>query len=456
MDQGDMMTGKLFGTDGIRGQVGQYPMTPDGVSRFAAAVAQWVRGQALPEGRDGSRHLVLTGGDTRDSSPWILDILSGTLAAHGVDVARLGIATTPQLAFETASRSASAGIMVTASHNPARDNGLKLFGADGFKLSNTDEAAIEEWMTPPEAGSAPAGALGRVVAQGGEGRYLQTLTREDRPRLSGLKLVVDAAHGAASAIAPRVFDALGADAEFIGVEPDGLNINDHVGATHTDALASRVREAGAFAGVALDGDADRLIMVDERGEAVDGDQLLGLLASHMQASGQLRGGGVVATVMSNLGLERHLSGLGLCLERTRVGDRHVVEAMRAGGYNLGGEQSGHIVLLDAATTGDGLQAALQVLAIAAKDGRRFSEIARVFQPVPQKLVNVRFEGADPLETEAVQSAIRSEKQALGQDGRVLVRKSGTEPLIRIMVEAVEEDQLAASITALEEAVRSAI
>jgi len=451
------MTDKLFGTDGIRGQVGQYPITPDGVCQFAAAVAQWVRSQALPEGRDGSRHLVLTGGDTRDSSPWILDILSGTLAAHGVDVARLGMATTPQLAFETASRAASTGIMVTASHNPARDNGLKLFGADGFKLSNAEEAAIEEWMADPhQTASAPAGALGRVEARGGEGRYLQTLTSQDRPRLSGLKLVVDAAHGAASAIAPRVFEALGADAEFIGVEPDGLNINDHVGATHADALASRVRELGAFAGVALDGDADRLIMVDERGEAVDGDQILGLLASHMQASGQLRGGGVVATVMSNLGLERHLSELGLRLERTKVGDRHVVEAMRAGGYNLGGEQSGHIVLLDAATTGDGLQAALQVLAIAAKDGRRFSEIARVFQPVPQKLVNVRFEGADPLGTEAVKSAIRFAEQALGRDGRVLVRKSGTEPLVRIMVEAVDEGQLTAFITALEEAVRTAI
>ncbi|MEO1027459.1 MAG: phosphoglucosamine mutase [Pseudomonadota bacterium] len=446
------MTRKYFGTDGIRGTVGTPPMTPDGLTRFASAVSAWLS-QTPPSSR---RPLVLIGGDTRSSTPWILDVLAGTLAGHGIDVCPLGTASTPQLAFETANSSASAGIMVTASHNPARDNGVKLFGADGFKLTNEDEARIEALMDAPASTSAAADAVGTIAADVVSPSYLNHLKALKGIDLTGLKLVVDAAHGAAFESVQSVFSAFGAEAVFIGVEPDGLNINDGVGATHTEALSRKVLDVGAFAGIALDGDADRLIMVDETGKMVDGDQLLALLARARHAEGLLQSQGVAATVMSNLGLERYLAGLGVTLVRTSVGDRHVVEAMRAGGHTLGGEQSGHIVMLDGGTTGDGLLAALKVLSIAARDGRAFSQITQVFEPVPQKLVNVRFKDRNPLESTDVAETISRVTEQLGADGRVLVRKSGTEPLIRIMVEAVDDAQLDTALADIETAVRAAI
>lgn len=446
------MTRKYFGTDGIRGRVGTPPMTPDGMVRFAAAVARWLAGQPTPS----QRHLVLVGGDTRGSTPWIIDILSGTLAGHGIDVCALGTVSTPQLAFETAHSQASAGIMVTASHNLARDNGVKLFGPDGFKLADADEAAIEAFMDAGTGSSARAEALGRRDPNAVEPSYPGHLLAQGGIDIKGLRVVVDAAHGAAFQTVQAVFGALGVDAVFMGVEPDGLNINDGVGATHMQALSEQVVLEGAYAGVALDGDADRLIMVDEAGRVIDGDQLLALLARAMQASGRLSGDAIAATVMSNLGLERFLGEIGASLVRTPVGDRHVVEAMRAGGLVLGGEQSGHIVMLDAATTGDGLLAALHVLNIAARDGRKFSEIAGVFDPVPQKLVNVRFDGPNPLEDGDVLSQIDEVTARLGDRGRVLVRKSGTEPLIRIMVEAIDEAQLERALADLRQAVEAAI
>lgn len=443
------MTRKYFGTDGIRGSVGTSPMTPDGMVRFASAVANWLAGQPS----QFQRHLVLVGGDTRGSTPWIVDILCGTLAGHGIDVCPLGTVSTPQLAFETAHSRASAGIMVTASHNLAGDNGVKLFGADGFKLPEEAEKAIEAHMDAGPLSSASAEALGQRHMNAIKSSYPGHLLAQRGIDIKGLKVVVDAAHGAAFQTAQAVFSGLGVDAVFIGVAPDGLNINDGVGATHTEALSETVVREGAYAGVALDGDADRLIMVDEAGRVVDGDQLLALLARAMKASGRLANDAIAATVMSNLGLERCLSELGANLVRTAVGDRHVVEAMKAGGLVLGGEQSGHIVMLDGATTGDGLLAALHVLDIAARDGRKFSEIARVFDPVPQKLVNVRFEGANPLENAGVAERIEEVTARLGDQGRVLVRKSGTEPLIRIMVEAVDTAQLQGAISDLETVIR---
>ncbi|MEL6956765.1 MAG: phosphoglucosamine mutase [Pseudomonadota bacterium] len=367
--------GNRFGTDGIRGQVGSPPLTPEGIVQLGGAMASWLKGQPIVAPGDSGRHLVLVGGDTRSSTSWIMDLLAGTLSAHGVDVCPLHVATTPQLAFETAGSRASAGIVVTASHNPSSDNGVKIFGHDGFKLSGEDQCAIEALMQQggdfqlPEA----FGVVDDTLIQRG---YIEHLRNIGTGKLSGFKLVVDAAHGAASFSARNVFEATGAEVTFIGTDPDGININDGVGATHPDMLAAKVVETGAYAGVALDGDADRLIMVDEAGKVVDGDQLLALLATSMQAEGRLKGGGVVTTVMSNLGLERHLSALGLSMPRTKVGDKHVVAALREDGFNLGGEQSGHIVMLDAGTTGDGLLAALHVLSPRRRTDARFRRFPR--------------------------------------------------------------------------------
>ncbi|MEM1149584.1 MAG: phosphoglucosamine mutase [Pseudomonadota bacterium] len=444
--------GKYFGTDGIRGPVGTPPMAPGGMVKFASAVAAWLNESAAQNGR----HLVLVGGDTRNSTPWIMDVLCGTLAGQGIDVCPMGVVSTPQLAFETAQSPASAGVMVTASHNPALDNGVKLFGRDGFKLSDDAEAAIEALMDTETGTSAPALGLGLKDHHPFEPSYLEHLSELDGIDIKGLKIVIDAANGAAFRSVETLFGKMGADAVYIGVEPNGLNINDGVGATHTSALSRRVIDEGAFAGVALDGDGDRLIMVDEAGNVVDGDQLLALLAQSMQEAGKLSKNAVAATVMSNLGLERFLVELGVALERTPVGDRHVVSAMRANGMNLGGEQSGHIVIMDSATTGDGLLAALHVLNIAAQQNRPFSEIARVFDPVPQKLVNLRFGGANPLEDQTVIAKIEDEKIRLGAQGRVLVRKSGTEPLIRIMVEAVDPSLLDQTIGRLTETIEAAV
>lgn len=331
---------------------------------------------------------------------------------------------------------------------------MKLFDAEGFKLSSEAQAWIEALMeTAGEAGFTPGDPY-RVEVLDWAGADLSVYGVAENA-LAGLHIVLDAAHGGAAPRAAVILRAYGAEVTAIGDAPDGANINDGVGATHTEALAAKVLETGAYAGLALDGDADRVIMVDETGREVDGDQLIGLLATAMKADRRLRGGGVVATVMSNLGLEAYLSDLGLNLIRTAVGDKHVVEAMRAGGFNLGGEQSGHIVMLDHTTTGDGLLAGLHVLALANTDGRKFSEISTVFEPVPQKLVNVRYEGDSPLAAEAVQTVIAEVSDRLGTEGRVLVRASGTEPLIRIMVEARDGDALEAAIAELEAVVRAA-
>ena len=445
------MTRKYFGTDGIRGKVGEDPLTPTGVADFARAVAGWVNQQALPAGRD--KHLVLVGGDTRKATPWLRSIVEGTRAAHGVDVAPLFTWPTPGVAFETRGSEATAGIMITASHNKAGDNGLKLFGADGFKLSDADEAAIEAGMSEPEAGSAKAEDLGLIDELWHQKDYVVDLISAPRPELSGVKLVLDTAHGATSHCSSYVMHHFGVDLISMANAPNGLNINDGVGATHPEVMAATVVETGAYAGVSFDGDGDRLIMCDETGGVVDGDQLIALLARDMASKGTLEGGAVAATVMSNLGLERYLAGIGVELVRTPVGDRHVVQAMRERGLNLGGEQSGHIVMLDHGTTGDGLAAALEVLSIAARDGRKYSEISSVFEPVPQKLVNVRFAGENPLDSPAVQQAITAVSDRLGSDGRVLVRKSGTEPLIRIMAEAIGPEMLQSAMDELERAVQ---
>lgn len=453
--------GKYFGTDGIRGPVGTFPLTPEGISRIAQSAARW----ALAQETSRARPLVVVGSDPRAASDWIVPLLEGTLAAHGIDVWPLGpFATTPQVAFETQASGAVLGLAVTASHNKHTDHGLKFFGADGFKLSGDDQAVLEAGMDAPTPETPPSGAIGQVNAAhhmpGYDGALRASLPSD--ADLRGLKLVMDASNGAAQQRVLQLVEAGGAwrdliDAPvLIGTHANGTNINEGVGATHPEAVAARVLETGAYAGIALDGDADRLIMCDEAGTIVDGDQLIGLLATAMYADGRLAGGGVVLTVMSNLGLERYLTGLGLTCVRAKVGDRHVVEAMRAGGYNLGGEQSGHIVMLDHTTTGDGLLAALHVLAIAKADGRRFSEIARVFEPVPQKLVNVRYGGDDPMQAPTVRAAMEAATARLGADGRILVRKSGTEPLIRIMVEAIDHDQLTDEITRLEQAVLSVI
>ncbi|TAD91422.1 MAG: phosphoglucosamine mutase [Alphaproteobacteria bacterium] len=422
----------LFGTDGIRGRANTEPMTASTALRVAQAV-----GTRLP--RDGGRPLALIGKDTRLSGYMLEPALTAGLVSVGVDVVLLGPLPTPGVAMLTRSLRADLGVVLSASHNPFEDNGIKLFGADGYKLSDGLEAEISALVRSdqpiPLAAAADLGRARRL--DDAQGRYLEFVKASfpRRLRLDGLKIVVDAAHGAAYKVAPAVFYELGADVVAMGVAPDGFNINRDSGATAPQALAARVQAEGADLGVAVDGDADRIILVDETGAIVDGDQIMGLIAGAAAAAGSLRGGGLVATVMSNLGLERWLHARGLSLHRTRVGDRHVVEAMRAGGFNVGGEQSGHIILADHATTGDGLIAALQFLAVLVEEGRRASEIARVFEPVPQRLKNVRYSaGADPMAAASVQAAITAAEAELAGVGRLLIRKSGTEPVIRVMVE----------------------
>lgn len=441
--------GKYFGTDGIRGPVGKPPLTPEGVTALGRAASEWVIAGAPGE------PAIVIGRDTRASSDWMSAMLAATGTAMGLEVRDLGVETTPGVAAETKGRGAALGIMVTASHNPHTDNGVKLFGADGFKLPDAAQASIEAAMDEAGRGSAPAGRLGRLDRMSGSRFYekaLQAAATADA--LEGLRIVVDCAHGAASPRARGWLEQLGARIETLGLNPDGVNINAGCGATHPEALAERVVASQAYAGIAFDGDADRLVMVDESGRIIDGDQLIALIATDWHRSGRLKGGGVAATVMSNLGLEHHLSGLGLRLERTRVGDRHVVQAMREAGYNLGGEQSGHLVMLDATTTGDGLMAALEVLRIARADARPFSQVSRVFEGVPQKLVNIRYDNGDPLETASVQDAIRTASYGLGNTGRVFVRKSGTEPLIRVMAEATDTKALDAALHKVVTAIES--
>ncbi len=433
------MTRKLFGTDGIRGTANSEPMTADTALKVAMAAGRVLR-------RGDHRHLVVIGKDTRLSGYMIEPALTAGFIARGMDVVLVGPLPTPAIAMLTRSLRADLGVMISASHNPFEDNGIKLFGADGYKLSDEIEAAIEAQLDDTD-GRVPPHELGRAKRlDDAGGRYIEFVKGSfpKRLRLDGLKVVIDCAHGAAYKVAPTVLWELGAEVIPLGVAPDGLNINRDSGTMATAAMQRAVVEHGANLGIALDGDADRLLVADEGGRILDGDQLMALIAVKWQEAKRLDGGGVVATVMSNLGLERHLARHGITLHRTAVGDRYVVEAMRRLGSNLGGEQSGHIILGDHSTTGDGLMVALQVLAAIVETGAPASRVCNIFTPVPQLLKNVRFAGGAPLETPAVKQAISAGERRLGKKGRLVVRKSGTEPLIRIMAEG-EDERLVATI-----------
>jgi phosphoglucosamine mutase len=433
------MTRKLFGTDGIRGTANSEPMTADTALKVAMAAGRVLR-------RGDHRHLVVIGKDTRLSGYMIEPALTAGFIARGMDVVLVGPLPTPAIAMLTRSLRADLGVMISASHNPFEDNGIKLFGADGYKLSDEIEAAIEAQIDDTN-GRVPPHELGRAKRlDDAGGRYIEFVKGSfpKRLRLDGLKVVIDCAHGAAYKVAPTVLWELGAEVIPLGVSPDGLNINRDSGTMATQAMQRAVVEHGADLGIALDGDADRLLVADEGGRILDGDQLMALIALKWHEAKSLDGGVVVATVMSNLGLERHLAQRGITLHRTAVGDRYVVEAMRRLGSNLGGEQSGHIILGDHSTTGDGLMVALQVLAAIVETGAPASRVCNIFTPVPQLLKNVRFAGGAPLETTAVKTAISAGERRLGKKGRLVVRKSGTEPLIRIMAEG-EDERLVATI-----------
>ena len=420
---------KFFGTDGIRGRTNVAPLTAAVALRVGqAAGTHFLRGD--------HRHRVVIGKDTRLSGYMMESAMVAGFTSVGMDVVLLGPMPTPAVAMLTRSMRADLGVMISASHNLYQDNGIKLFGPDGYKLSDDDERAIEALLVG-EPRLVEAERIGRARRiDDAKGRYVHFAksTFPERLRLDGIKVVVDCAHGAAYQVAPEALWELGAEVIPLGVSPDGTNINDGCGSTAPGPLSEAVVASGAHIGLALDGDADRLIVVDEAGTLVDGDQLMALIALHSRDSGELRGDGVVATVMSNLGLERKLAGEGLKLHRTKVGDRYVLEAMRQLDCNVGGEQSGHIILTDHATTGDGLVAGLQILAALVERGIPASELLHQFDPVPQLLKNVRFAGGKPLEDDRVKAAIADAEAALDGQGRLLIRKSGTEPLIRVMAE----------------------
>lgn len=431
------MTRKLFGTDGVRGRANTHPMTAETVLRLASAAGRYFR-------RDQQDHRVVIGKDTRLSGYMLENALTAGFTSTGMNVFLLGPVPTPAVGYLTRSMRADVGVMISASHNPGHDNGIKFFGPDGFKLDDAAEAEIERLMDE-EVSLAQPENIGRAKRiDDAAGRYVEyaKTTFPRSLRLDGLRVVVDCANGAAYKVAPTVLWELGAEVIRVGAEPDGTNINLDCGSTYPEQAGAKVRETGAHIGICLDGDADRLILIDETGSVVDGDQLMALIATRWAREGCLAKNTLVATVMSNLGLERHLNDEGITLERTAVGDRYVVECMRAKGYNLGGEQSGHLVMTDYATTGDGLIAALQVLAALVEAGLPASRLTRVFQPVPQKLENVRFSGeCDPLVDPIVREAIARGEKALGSLGRLLIRKSGTEPLIRVMGEAEDRAML---------------
>ncbi len=445
------MARKFFGTDGIRGRANDGVLTADLAMKVGQAAGRhFLRGD--------HRHRVVIGKDTRLSGYMMENALVAGFTSVGMDVIMTGPLPTPAVALLTREMRADLGVMISASHNPFDDNGIKLFGPDGFKLSDADELAIEAALEQPQpfAKGADVGRARRI--DDARGRYIHAVKASvaDDIRFDGLKIVVDCAHGAAYNVAPSAIWELGAEVIAIGVEPNGLNINAGVGSTSPAALMAKVVEEGADIGIALDGDADRLIVVDEKGQTVDGDQIMALIGSQMAASGQLKGGGVVATVMSNLGLERFLASNGLDLVRTQVGDRYVLEAMRHGGYNVGGEQSGHMILLDHATTGDGTIAALQVLAALVRSGQRASELLHLFDPVPQLLRNVRYAGGKPLENAQVRQVIAAAEAALAGKGRLVIRPSGTEPVIRVMAEGDDEQQVEQVVAAICTAVEAAV
>ncbi len=432
---------KFFGTDGIRGEANTAPMTAEQILRVAMATA-------LELNRGSHRHKVVIGKDTRLSGYMLEQALTAGFLSMGMDVVLVGPMPTPAVAMLTRSLRADLGVMVSASHNPYQDNGVKLFGADGYKLSDDVEARIEAHMeTDLSAKLVPTEKLGKAARlDDASGRYIEFVknTFPKGLRLDGLKIVVDCANGAAYKVAPGILWELGAEVVPVGVKPDGTNINKDCGATSTDLLCESVVRHEADIGIALDGDADRVIICDEHGKTVDGDQLMALIATSWHKTGQLRGGGVVATVMSNLGMERYLEGIGLGLKRMPVGDRYVVDHMKSNDYNLGGEQSGHIILGDYSTTGDGLVAALQVLAVIREADRPVSEVCHVFDSLPQILRNVRISAPVSVDSGVFFDALQAAEQKLGQSGRILVRKSGTEPVMRVMTEG-DDEQLIAEI-----------
>ncbi|MFN7164626.1 MAG: phosphoglucosamine mutase [Hyphomonas sp.] len=444
------MARQYFGTDGIRGRINKPPMTAETALRLAIASARTF----APE---GGREVVI-GRDTRRSGEMIEAALIAGLASMGMKPIRLGVVPTPAVALIARETGAALGVMVSASHNKYEDNGLKLFSPEGVKFTDEVEEALEAAMAAafdgdyaaPSAIAEPsdmAGAGRRYI-----GRCLETIGKGQD--FSRLKVVLDCAHGAGFETAPEALRRLGAQLTLIGAEPDGVNINAGVGSTATGALKAAVLESGADIGIALDGDADRLIVVDETGEEVDGDQVMALIASEMHRTHRLKGGGMVATVMSNMGLGEYLKASGLSLARTKVGDRYVGEHMRQHGFNLGGEQSGHIILSDVSTTGDGLLAGLQVLAVLAARGGKASTLLRVFEPAPQKLVNIRYSGTNPLDSDKVKAALAEADALLGSRGRMVVRKSGTEPLIRVMAEALDAELMQRALALVADAVKA--
>ncbi len=432
------MKRRYFGTDGIRGKSNAFPMTPDLAMRVGIAAGTIFR-------RGSHRHRVVIGKDTRLSGYMLENAMVAGFTAAGVDAFVLGPIPTPAVAMLTRSLRCDIGVMISASHNPYEDNGIKLFGPDGYKLSDALEMQIED-LIDQEIGPQLASAddIGRAKRiDGVHDRYIE-FAKRTLPRdvtLHGLRVAIDCANGAAYKVAPAVLWELGAEVISIGTDPNGTNINKACGSTHPEALQKKVHEVRADIGIALDGDADRVIIVDEHGAIIDGDQLMAVVAESWADEQLLKGGGIVATVMSNLGLERFLEGKGLSLARTAVGDRYVVEHMRKHNFNVGGEQSGHIVLSDYGTTGDGLIAALQILACVKRSGKPVSEVCRRFEPVPQLLRNVRFSGGKPLENKVVKQAISDAESELSKNGRLVIRPSGTEPLIRVMAEGDDQGQI---------------
>jgi phosphoglucosamine mutase len=442
----------IFGTDGVRGLANSGAMTPESILRLGMAVGRYFR-------NGEHRHRVVIGKDTRLSGYMIEPALTAGFAASGMDVFLLGPLPTPAMAILTRSLRADLGVMISASHNPYHDNGVKFFGPDGYKLSDAAELEIERLMAEgaSEGLAAPAD-LGRVKRIDDAGaRYIE-FAKNAFPRglsLDGLRIVIDCANGAAYKVAPTVLWELGADVVKIGVEPNGFNINQDCGSTSTKALQRAVGEYRADIGIALDGDADRVVICDEKSRAVDGDQVLALIVRSLKDRNELKGGGAVSTIMANFGLERYLAGMGLRLERTKVGDRYVVETMRAKGMNVGGEPSGHIILSDYSTTGDGLVTALQLLAVVVGEKSRVSEACRVFEPVPQESKNVRAQSGAHLENAGVKAAIAAGESRLGKNGRVVARKSGTEPLIRVMAEGEDRKLLTMIVDDICEAIERA-
>jgi phosphoglucosamine mutase len=444
------MTRQLFGTDGVRGAANSPPMTPEVVMKIGMAAGRlFTRGE--------HRHRVVIGKDTRLSGYMIESALVAGFTSVGMDVFQFGPLPTPAVAMLTRSLRADLGVMISASHNPFHDNGIKLFGPDGNKLSDETERQIEALMANGlETGLAEPAKLGRAKRiDDSQARYIEFAKRTfpKNLRLDGMRVVIDCANGAAYKVAPAVLWELGAEVFALGVSPDGFNINLDCGSTAPQAMSAKVREMRADFGIALDGDADRVVMADERGRVIDGDQILALIARSWSKSGELKGNGVVGTVMSNMGLDRYLKNMGLTLSRAAVGDRYVIEKMREGGFNVGGEQSGHIILNDFSTTGDGLIAALQVLAVLAAENKPASEAARLYEPLPQVLENVRFRNGSPLEDARVKSQIDAGAARLNGKGRLLVRKSGTEPVIRIMAEGENERELRDVVREIAAAVR---